>query len=282
MQPLILRVELDATPALLGLMERILAALLPLAPPPALPSPAAAIAPIAATPAPPAAVEQSIASPDSTPPALDPSPAPAARVPSPRKGKPVGLPLWTEERNAIIRRDWPTQRTTAAIFEEVNALPGPPVSAAGRISIQAHKLGVGRPPRQRPSVEPATPAEITPQPPAPAIAAPSLAEVDKPAPEPLPEASPPPAPVPNQVPQPSAPVQQAPQEADDDDLPAPPVRAVFRPRQSEPCAWPLPRAPGAVGPALSCDEPSVHGKPYCLEHCIQAYPKFQPPTEKAA
>jgi hypothetical protein len=72
--------------------------------------------------------------PPSSPPAIRPSPVPA-QAPSKRM---------TPERQALLERDWPTNRPSPEIIEEFNRLPGPPMPA-DQLAIYASKLGLRRP-----------------------------------------------------------------------------------------------------------------------------------------
>jgi hypothetical protein len=65
-------------------------------------------------------------------------------VPPAREPDTSDTRLFTPERNAIIRRDYPLGVSTEEIRRRLHALPGREVRR-DRIAIQAHKLGVGRP-----------------------------------------------------------------------------------------------------------------------------------------
>lgn len=70
--------------------------------------------------------------------------APAARVTNSRPAA-FGERIWTEERKAVLRRDWPAGRNVQAIFDDLCALPGAPVPSATRVGIQAAQMGLRRP-----------------------------------------------------------------------------------------------------------------------------------------
>ena len=54
--------------------------------------------------------------------------------------------MWTEERDDIIRRDWPTKATVHDVQAKLAALPGPRILTMA-IYRRAKVLGVVRPPR---------------------------------------------------------------------------------------------------------------------------------------
>lgn len=79
--------------------------------------------------------------------------------------------VWTDDRNAILRRDWPKDVPTSDIRAALNRLPGPKIPDNGRIAAAAGQLGLHRPghkPRQSrtPPAEDASP----PAPPMPSAA----------------------------------------------------------------------------------------------------------------
>lgn len=66
-------------------------------------------------------------------------------------------PIWTPERCAILRRDYPAGVSTDTILERVNALPGKWVQR-DRIAIKAHSLGFNRGGLLKPAAPTAPPA----------------------------------------------------------------------------------------------------------------------------
>lgn len=62
--------------------------------------------------------------------------------------------MWTPERNAVVRRDYPTGVSIDTILEQLNALPGKVVPRE-RVAIQAGKLGFNRGGLIRPPPPPA-------------------------------------------------------------------------------------------------------------------------------
>lgn len=56
----------------------------------------------------------------------------------------VHVNVWPDERLAILRRDWPTDRPRAEIIASVNAIAGPPVTDAA-VGRKAHAIGLRRP-----------------------------------------------------------------------------------------------------------------------------------------
>lgn len=53
--------------------------------------------------------------------------------------------VWTDERRALLTRDYPTMRPTEEIYAELQAMPGVRLVGLECISVQAKKLGLKRP-----------------------------------------------------------------------------------------------------------------------------------------
>ncbi len=66
--------------------------------------------------------------------------APSAPVPS-------RSPVWTDERKAVVRREWPRGTEAPEILRMLKALPGKPLPAPAvrRLGIKAAELGLRRP-----------------------------------------------------------------------------------------------------------------------------------------
>lgn len=52
---------------------------------------------------------------------------------------------WTPERKAIIRRDWAAGRPSDEIIDDLNKLPGDPITSAQQLAYTASNMGVKRP-----------------------------------------------------------------------------------------------------------------------------------------
>ena len=69
--------------------------------------------------------------------------------------------MWTDERLAVMRADYPTAKPTLAIQAALNARPGRFISA-DRIAVQAGRMGIRRPPEGPQSKPPIGPSSTEP------------------------------------------------------------------------------------------------------------------------
>lgn len=127
--PLVLRVELDASPGLLALVERVLTALVP--------GPAV-VAP-AIMPAPPAGAAEAVPM-DAT----DMSTDLAAAVAEPPAPPPLETRRWTPDRIELLRRDFPSGRPMGELLAALLALPGVSMTAAQVSTYAANQLHLRR------------------------------------------------------------------------------------------------------------------------------------------
>ena len=140
---------------------------------------------------------------------------------------------WTEERVSELMRLWEAGRSASEIGRLLGVSKNSVVGKAHRMKLKGRPSPIKR--------------GVTPQ-----VRRPSVAAVAKPAAQPASAA--------RQVQEraiAAAPVKR-------------PVRAVARSNGKGPaCLWPI-GDPGDEDFHF-CGEPSIHGKPYCDEHCARAY-----------
>lgn len=77
-----------------------------------------------------------------------PMPKPTRPPPAPDAAPPdSGSPVYTSERLVLMRELWPTTTPRQAILEQLNALPGIPISSVDALKAQARKLNLVGPHR---------------------------------------------------------------------------------------------------------------------------------------
>ncbi len=65
--------------------------------------------------------------------------------------------VWTDARRELLLRHYPAGMQAEDIMDLVNALPGPSITDRHRISVEAGRLGLSRPPGFVPSRQPSAP-----------------------------------------------------------------------------------------------------------------------------
>jgi GcrA cell cycle regulator len=170
---------------------------------------------------------------------------------------------WNDEAIARLRALWAEGHSTAEIGRRMGVSKNAVVGKAHRLNLASRPSPIRRdgeksPRRRQPKrvhgpTLPALSAALSPM----TVETPRIAEVRFLEARPI---DPPPA-----------------------ERPAPVLRAVHTPRPGArvlPCSWPI-GEPGTRSFRF-CDEESVAGKPYCEDHCAQAYVRVRDRREDAA
>lgn len=165
---------------------------------------------------------------------------------------------WNEQTLARLRQLWSEGHSTNAIARMMGLSKNSIVGKAHRLELD------GRPSPIKRGSDSATPKPRQPVPPLPALPSETKAIATAVLAEPAPTAN-------AAIPLPLPPLRQP------TVAPAPISRPIPR---SPTCCWPI-GEPGTKSFRF-CDDASVTGKPYCLDHCQLAYVRIKDSKEDAA